>query len=142
METDPTTLLRKASLRVTRPRVAVLNALRAHPHATADSVAASVREELGSVSTQAVYDVLKALTAAHLVRRIETAGPAIFEPASNRDHHHAICRGCGAIQDVECARPTQCASPATPVDGFMIETVDVTYWGTCPGCSTAPSTPR
>jgi Fur family ferric uptake transcriptional regulator len=135
--TDATTLLRGASLRVTRPRVAVLDALADHPHADTDTIATAVRAGLGTVSTQAVYDVLRALTEAGLVRRIEPAGsPARFEMRVGDNHHHVVCRHCGAIADVDCAvgeRP--CLDPAEG-HGFVIDEAEVTYWGSCPECRT------
>lgn len=133
---DPTTLLREKSLRVTRPRIAVLNALAEHPHADADSVARVAREELGSVSTQAVYDVLRALTEADLVRRIEPAhSPARFEIRVGDNHHHIVCRNCGDIADVECAVGETPCLTASDTHGFVIDEAEVTYWGLCPGCS-------
>lgn len=139
---DPVTLLREAGLRVTRPRLAVMTALEAHPHADADSVSRVVRRELGAVSTQAVYDVLRALADAGLVRRIEPAGsPARYELRVGDNHHHLVCRGCGAIRDVDCAvgaRP--CLDTDTLDHGFVIDEAEVTYWGTCPDCHVASTT--
>src|SRR4051794_1067739 len=128
--------LRDAGLRVTGPRVAVLKALHAHPHGDTDTLADAARTELGAVSTQAVYDVLRALTDAHLVRRIEPAGsPARFELRVGDNHHHVVCRECGTIVDVDCAvgeRP--CLDPSD-AHGFAIDEAEVTYWGRCPDCS-------
>jgi Fur family ferric uptake transcriptional regulator len=135
-------LIRGAGLRVTRPRVAVLSALAERPHADADTVASAARAGLGSVSTQAVYDVLHAFTAAGLVRRIEPAGsPARFEVRVGDNHHHVVCRGCGAIEDVDCAvgaRP--CLDTEDTGHGFVIDEAEVTYWGTCPACRNRPTT--
>ena len=130
--------LREASLRVTRPRVAVLAALAGRPHADVDSVAAMVRGDLGSVSTQAVYDVLRALTAAGLVRRIEPAGsPSRYELHTGDNHHHMVCRSCGAISDVDCTvGKAPCLEPPND-QGFTIDEAEVTYWGLCPDCRTA-----
>jgi Fe2+ or Zn2+ uptake regulation protein len=133
---DPIVALRDAGLRVTGPRVAVLTALRDHPHADTDTLADAARIELGAVSTQAVYDVLRALTDARLVRRIEPAGsPARFELRVGDNHHHLVCRDCGTIADVDCAvgeRP--CLDPSD-AHGFAIDEAEVTYWGRCPDCS-------
>ena len=97
-------MLREAALRVTRPRVAVLNAVYAHPHADTDSIIGAVRRELPEVSHQAVYDVLRALTAAGLVRRIQPSGSvARYESRVGDNHHHVVCRSCGVIADVDCA---------------------------------------
>lgn len=138
---DPTSLLRAKSLRVTRPRMAVLNALADHPHADADSVARAARAELGSVSTQAVYDVLRALTEAGLVRRIEPAGsPARFETRRDDNHHHIVCRTCGDIADVACAVGSAPCLDASETHGFVIDEAEVTYWGTCPSCATTRPT--
>ena len=134
---DPTEALRGVGLRVTGPRVAVIEALRAHPHADTDTIATAVRAALGTVSTQAVSDVLRALSEAGLARRIEPAGsPARFELRVGDNHHHVVCRVCGVIADVDCAvgeRP--CLDPSIS-HGFVIDEAEVTYWGVCPDCST------
>lgn len=136
-QSDPEALLREASLRVTRPRVATLNAVQAHPHADTYTVIDAVREQHGAVSTQAIYDVLKALTDAGLVRRIELEGTsARYERRVGDNHHHAVCRGCGVIADVDCAvGATPCL--VAPDDlGFEVAEAEVTYWGTCHACRT------
>ena len=134
---SPEELLREASLRVTRPRVAVLRALAAHPHADADEVANLVRQDLGKVSTQAVYDVLKALAEARIVRRIEPQGsPARYETRVGDNHHHVVCRGCGVIGDVDCAVGHTPCLTASDDHGFTIDEAEVVYWGTCPDCTT------
>jgi Fe2+ or Zn2+ uptake regulation protein len=129
-------LLRGAGLRVTRPRVAVLTAVYEHPHADTDSIIGAVREDLGEVSTQAVYDVLRALTAASLVRRIEPAGSvARYESRVADNHHHVVCRSCGAIADVDCAvGDTPCLAPADD-HGYSIDEAEVIYWGICAACA-------
>ncbi|MGO1972919.1 MAG: Fur family transcriptional regulator [Propionibacteriaceae bacterium] len=131
----PADLLRGASLRVTAPRVAVLTTVYDQPHADADAIATAVRDKLGSVSTQAVYDVLAALTKAQLVRRIVPAGsPARYEARVGDNHHHMVCRSCGTIRDVDCAiGPAPCLE-AGETHGFEVEEAEVTYWGTCPDC--------
>ena len=134
---DPVALLRDAGLRVTRPRVAVIAALSQAPHSEVDRIAADVRAELGAVSTQAVYDVLRALTDAGLARRIEPAGsPALFELRVGDNHHHVVCRQCGAIADVECAHGSAPCLTASNDHGFAIDEAEVTYWGICPDCAT------
>ena len=136
LTTEPEELLRGASLRVTRPRVAVLRALAEHPHADVDTVANTVRADLGSVSTQAVYDVLKALTEARLVHRIEPQGsPARFETRVGDNHHHVVCRSCGRIADVDCAVGHTPCLTASDDHGFSIDEAEVVYWGTCSDCS-------
>ncbi|RSN13511.1 transcriptional repressor [Streptomyces sp. WAC 05977] len=132
-------MLRGASLRVTRPRVAVLTAVRDHPHADTDSIIGAVRTELGEVSHQAIYDVLRALTAAGLVRRIQPSGSvARYESRVGDNHHHVVCRTCGAIADVDCAvGPAPCLT-ASNDQGFVIEEAEVIYWGLCPDCAIEP----
>jgi Fur family transcriptional regulator, stress-responsive regulator len=129
-------MLRGVSLRVTRPRVAVLGAVHDHPHADTLSIFGAVREELGEVSQQAVYDVLRALTDAGLVRRIHPPGSvARYESRVGDNHHHVVCRSCGVIADVDC---TVGAAPCvTPSDdhGFAIDEAEVIYWGLCLECS-------
>jgi Fur family transcriptional regulator, stress-responsive regulator len=131
-------MLREAALRVTRPRVAVLSAVHDHPHADTDSIIGVVRADLGGVSHQAVYDVLRALTAAGLLRRIEPPGSvARYEARVGDNHHHVVCRSCGAIADVDCAvGPAPCLT-ASDDHGFKIDEAEVVYWGLCPGCLTA-----
>ncbi len=130
-------LLRGASLRVTRPRVAVLNAVYAHPHADTNSILGVVREQLGDVSQQAVYDVLNALTGARLVRRITPPGSvARYESRVGDNHHHVVCRSCGVIADVDCAvGEAPCLAPSD-AHGFVIDEAEVVYWGVCPACTT------
>ncbi|WP_214368291.1 Fur family transcriptional regulator [Pseudonocardia sp. H11422] len=133
-------MLRGVTLRVTRPRLAVLSAVHDHPHADTDSIIRVVRENLGDVSHQAVYDVLRALTAAGLVRRIQPPGSsARYESRVGDNHHHVVCRSCGAIADVDCAVGTAPCLTASHDHGFAIDEAEVIYWGLCPGCSTTPS---
>lgn len=133
-----TELLRAEGLRVTAPRLAVLEAVGAAPHATADQILTAVRRELPGVSVQGVYDVLHALTDAGLLRCIEPAGPpARYEPRTGDNHHHVVCRECGALDDVDCAvGHAPCLTPST-THGFSVDLAEVTYWGLCPGCRTA-----
>lgn len=136
--TDVETLLRGSGLRVTRPRLAVLEALRDHPHADTESVIARVRDDLGRVSHQAVYDVLRALTDAGLLRRIQPAGSvARYEVRVGDNHHHLVCRTCGVITDVECAVGEAPCLTAADDHGFVIDQAEVVYWGTCPECAAA-----
>ncbi|GIF10965.1 Fur family transcriptional regulator [Actinoplanes teichomyceticus] len=128
-------LLRAHGLRVTRPRLAVLDVLTGGGHLEVEEIARQVRTRLASVSTQAVYDVLGALSRAGLARRIEPAGsPARYEARVGDNHHHIVCRGCGVIADVDCAvgrRP--CLSPSEG-HGFALDEAEVTFWGLCPDC--------
>jgi Fur family transcriptional regulator, stress-responsive regulator len=130
--------LREADLRVTRPRVAVLDAVYAHPHADTDTIFGAVRTALPDVSRQAVYDVLAALTSAGLVRRIQPSGSvARYESRVGDNHHHVVCRSCGVIQDVDCAiGEAPCLTPSEH-NGFAVDEAEVIYWGLCPDCSTA-----
>jgi Fur family transcriptional regulator, stress-responsive regulator len=137
-ETECARMLRRASLRVTRPRVAVLSAVHANPHADTDAIVGAVRAELGQVSTQAVYDVLRALTGAGLVRRIEPAGSvARYESRVGDNHHHVVCRSCGAIEDVECAVGHAPCLTASDEHGFVVDEAEVVFWGACPDCAAA-----
>ncbi|WP_278237178.1 Fur family transcriptional regulator [Isoptericola sp. AK164] len=131
-------LLRDAGLRVTGVRLAVLRALGEHQHSTADTVVRAVRAELGSASVQAVYDSLHTLTDADLLRRVEPAGhPARYERRVGDNHHHVVCRGCGAVADVDCAvGPAPCLVPGD-AHGFSVDLAEVTFWGMCPACTDA-----
>jgi Fur family ferric uptake transcriptional regulator len=136
--TDAETQLRSGSLRVTRPRLAVLAAVHESPHADTDTVIGLVRRQLPTVSHQAVYDVLRALTDAGLIRRIQPAGStARYEARTGDNHHHAVCRSCGAIADVDCAVGHAPCLTASHDHGFVVEEAEVVYWGTCPACAAA-----
>jgi Fur family transcriptional regulator, stress-responsive regulator len=136
--------LRVADLRVTRPRVAVLEAVHVHPHADTETIFAAVRNGLPDVSRQAVYDVLNALNAVGLVRRIQPLGlVARYESRVGDNHHHVVCRSCGVIADIDCAvGEAPCLTPSDDnnvLDGFVLDEAEVIYWGLCPDCSTAGS---
>jgi Fe2+ or Zn2+ uptake regulation protein len=139
---SPTTAdeLRGAGLRVTAARVALLETLRDADHLGVETIAAGVRDRIGHVSLQAVYDALHALTAAGLVRRIEPAGgPAWFEGRTGDNHHHVVCRQCGAVADVDCAVGEAPCLTASDDRGFSIDEAEVIYWGMCPDCVNARS---
>jgi Fe2+ or Zn2+ uptake regulation protein len=134
--TDFEQLLRESALRVTRPRLAVLAAVYDHPHADTDSIIGVVRDDLGEVSHQAVYDVLRALTNAGLVRRIQPMDSvARYESRIGDNHHHVVCRSCGAIADADCAVGTTPCLTASHDHGYAIDEAEVIYWGLCPACS-------
>jgi Fur family transcriptional regulator, stress-responsive regulator len=136
-------VVRGAHLRVTRPRIAVLAAVHNNPHADTDSIISAVRRALGDVSHQAVYDVLRALTDARLVRRIHPAGSVgRYEARIGDNHHHVICRSCGAISDVDCAVGYTPCLTAADDSGFEIDEAEVIYWGRCPDCQPAENTPK
>ena len=139
--TDAAELLRGHGLRVTQPRLAVLDVLERQPHLRVDQVIGAVRRD-ASVSTQAVYDVLNALSDHGLVRRIQPRGSvARYEIETGDNHHHVVCRSCGAVTDVECAAgEAPCLDlPDTPsLDGFAVDEAEVTWWGLCPTCSPQP----
>lgn len=129
-------LLRDSSLRVTRPRLAVLNAVYDHPHADTNEIIDAVRADLGEVSHQAVYDVLRALTGAGLLRQIQPSGSvARYESRVGDNHHHIVCRACGAIADVDCAvGEAPCLAPSED-HGYVIDEAEVIYRGLCADCS-------
>lgn len=136
MTSDFEAQLRAASLRVTRPRLAVLAALRDHPHVDTETVISLVRVEHPKVSHQAVYDVLRALTDAGLVRRIQPAGAtARYESRVGDNHHHVVCRSCGAIADVDCTVGHSPCLTASDDRGYAVDEAEVVFWGTCPDCS-------
>jgi Fur family transcriptional regulator, stress-responsive regulator len=113
-----------------------LNALAAHPHSTADDITTQVRDQLGSVSIQAVYDVLHACVGAGLVRRIEPAGSsALYERRTGDNHHHLVCRVCGAVADVDCVvGSAPCLEPSDHA-GFDVHEAEVVFWGICSNCA-------
>ncbi|EWM19447.1 fur-family transcriptional regulator, ferric uptake regulator [Kutzneria sp. 744] len=132
-------MLRRAALRVTRPRVAVLTAVHAHPHADTDTILGAVRTDAGEVSHQAIYDVLKVLTNARLIRRIQPAGHvARYESRVGDNHHHVVCRACGVIADADCAVGSAPCLTASDEHGFVIDEAEVIYWGQCSDCAAAP----
>lgn len=137
--TDPRQQLRAVGLRVTAPRLAALEVLESHPHSTADFVAARVREQLGGVSTQTVYDVLRVCSERGLLRRIEPAGSSVrYESRTGDNHHHLVCRACGTIRDIDCATgEAPCLTPNAD-HGFVIDEAEVTFWGLCSQCQSNP----
>jgi Fur family ferric uptake transcriptional regulator len=133
---DAERLLRRHGLQVTAQRLAVLRAVSTHPHATADALADHVRERIGSISRQAVYDTLGTLVHRGLARRIQPAGsPARYEDRVGDNHHHLVCRTCGVMVDIDCAVGEAPCLTADDDHGFEIEEAEVIYWGYCPGCS-------
>ena len=134
--TDLPERLRGVGLRVTRPRLAVLAAVAEVPHADTDAVIGAVRRDLPDVSHQAVYDGLRALTEAGLVRRIQPRGSvARYESRVGDNHHHVVCRSCGVIADVDCAIAEAPCLVASDAGGFVIDEAEVIYWGLCPSCT-------
>lgn len=135
MPADPADLLRERGYRVTGQRLAVMRAVMGQPHLTADAVAETVRAELGSISLQAVYDVLSVLADVGLIRRIQPAGsPARFEARVSDNHHHVICRNCGRTADVDCAVGSAPCLTAVDDKGYEIDEAEVIYWGRCADC--------
>lgn len=132
----PAALLRSHGLRVTAARLAVLNALEGlPPHVTVDQVEQSARERIGALSTQAVYDIMRALHEVGVVRRIEPAGSAaLFETRVDDNHHHLVCRDCGRTVDVNCVvGEAPCLTPST-TSGFEVDEAEIIFWGRCPDC--------
>jgi Fur family ferric uptake transcriptional regulator len=127
--------LRGAGLRVTAARLAILDAVRSADHPGAEEIARAVRDRVGHVTIQAVYEALNALAAVGLVRRIEPAGSAArYEDRVGDNHHHIVCRGCGTVVDVDCVvGHAPCLEPAAS-EGFAIDEAEVTFWGLCSRC--------
>jgi Fur family ferric uptake transcriptional regulator len=141
MQADPADLLRQHGLHVTAQRLAVLRAVAALPHGTADAITEHVRDEIGTVSRQAVYDALNVLADHGTIRRIHPAGsPARFENRVGDNHHHLICRECARVLDVDCAVGYVPCLEASNDHGFAIDEAEVVYWGTCPDCRPAGPT--
>ena len=137
---DAERLLRRHGLQVTAQRLAVLRAMATHPHAAADELADDVRESIGSISRQAVYDALATLVDSGLARRIQPAGsPARYEDRVGDNHHHLVCRTCGVMIDIDCAVGETPCLTAEDDHGFDIDEAEVIYWGYCPGCRKRPA---
>ncbi len=135
MSSDMANLLRERGLQVTAQRMAVLRAVSARPHCTADDVAEDVRVEIGTISRQAVYDALNILAEKGIIRRIQPAGSAaLYEDRVGDNHHHVICRECGKAVDVDCAVGDTPCLTAADNSGYQIDEAEVIYWGTCPEC--------
>ncbi len=132
---DQVAVLRRQGVQVTAQRLAVLRAVAERPHCTAAEIEADVRAELGVVSLQAVYDALGTLTDKGIIRRIQPAGSAArYEDRVGDNHHHLICRSCGATVDIDCAAGfAPCLTPATDA-GYEVDEAEVVYWGRCPDC--------
>ena len=137
-DADSARALRASGQRVTAVRLAVLSQLNGHPHADVETIYGAVAGELGGVSRQAIYDALRTLATANLVRRFEPAGsPALYEGRVGDNHHHVVCRSCGATADVNCAvGSTPCLDPSD-AQGYLLDEAEVTYWGVCPRCQSS-----
>jgi Fe2+ or Zn2+ uptake regulation protein len=129
-------IIRGAGLRVTESRRAIFDALRAHPHASAEDIVGAVRPLVESTSLQSVYNALNDFALAGIARRIEPAGlPMLFELRVDDNHHHLVCTRCGAVEDVDCATgEAPCLTPSHD-HGFQVTTAEVTYWGVCASCA-------
>lgn len=135
MTADAADMLREHGVQVTAQRLAVLRAVSAQPHITADAVAETARDDIGSISRQSVYDALNTLVESGIVRRIQPAGsPARFETRVGDNHHHLVCRDCGVVIDVDCAVGYTPCLTASDDQGFEIDEAEVNYWGRCPAC--------
>lgn len=135
MAADPPDLLRQRGIQVTAQRLAVLRAVSGQPHITAEGVTEIVRNEIGAISLQSVYDTLALLVTEGVLRRIEPAGsPARFEDRVRDNHHHLICRMCGRVVDVDCAVGSAPCLTASDDKGYEIDEAEVAYWGRCPDC--------
>jgi Fur family transcriptional regulator, stress-responsive regulator len=140
---DPARLLRSRGVQVTAQRLAVLRAVASRPHGTADDVEDIVREEIGAISRQAVYDALGTLTDKGLIRRIQPArSPARYEDRVDDNHHHLVCRRCGVTVDVDCAVGSPPCLQASGDHGFTIDEAEVVFWGLCPACQATPESPH
>ncbi len=136
--TDPADILRSHQVQLTAQRLAVLNAVSARPHGTADEIEDIVRGEIGAVSRQAIYDALGILTDRGIIRRIQPArSPARYEDRVDDNHHHLVCRKCGVTVDVPCAVGSRPCLEAADDQGFAVDEAEVIYWGTCPACQSA-----
>lgn len=128
--------LREHGLRVTRPRLAVYEALRsAHDHPTAEELYRRLRTQPRHMSMATVYNCLEALTRSGLAARLDAGpGAARFEAETQR-HHHLICRGCGKVEDVFDPHldNLELAAP----DDFQIESHTVHFYGLCADCRNA-----
>src|ERR1700722_14427991 len=141
--TDEQALLRRHGVQVTAQRLAVLRAVSGRPHATAAEIDAAVRDEIGAISLQAVYDALGTLTEKGLIRRIQPASsPARYENRVGDNHHHLICRNCGRMVDTDCAVGVTPCLTAVDDAGYEIDEAEVIYWGRCPYCVAASAAER
>ena len=141
MSSDPADLLRQRGIQVTAQRLAVMRAVASQPHISADGISDVVRQEIGTISRQSVYDALTVLVPEGLIRRIQPAGsPARFETRVGDNHHHVICRECGRMSDVDCAVGAAPCLTAADDLGFEIDEAEVIYWGRCRDCTSSPHT--
>ena len=139
---DTAALFRRHGVQVTAQRLAVLRAVTERPHSTAAEIDATVRSEIGAISLQAVYDALAMLTGKGIVRRIQPArSPARYESRVGDNHHHLVCRSCGATVDVDCAVGETPCLTAADASGYEIDEAEVIYWGRCPDCTLAAASP-
>ena len=140
---DPLATLRTHRMPVTAQRLAVLRAVHSHPHATAEQIASVATQELGSISKQSVYDTLTTMVERGALRKIQPVGSvALYENRVGDNHHHVVCRSCGAVGDVDCAVGYRPCLSASHTHGFVIDEADVSYWGICAACAKNRKTNR
>ncbi|MHC0429895.1 Fur family transcriptional regulator [Streptomyces sp. O3] len=123
--------LRDVGLRVTGPRLEVLQVLTAGGHLDVETLTAVARERLGTLTSQAVYEMLRHFLETGLANRFERPGwPAVFE-ISGPAHQHALCVNCGRVDNVEMESP---APPEKALNGWRTDDAEVIFKGLCPDC--------
>lgn len=126
--------LKERNLSLTAVRLAVLEALHAHPHSDAARIFEVVQQRIPTASIQAVYNNLNTLVEHAIIREIKPKGmPSLYETRIGDNHHHVVCRRCSRVMDTDCRGYAPCLSPADD-HGFIIDEAEVVFWGTCPSC--------
>ena len=129
-----TQILKEKNLSLTAVRLSLLDAIEKNPHCDANLIISKVRDSISTATIQAVYNNLNALTDAGLIREIKPKGQSsLYETRINDNHHHIICRNCGAIEDTNCLGCAPCLSPSHH-HGFAIDEAEIVFWGICPHC--------
>lgn len=132
--------LRARGQRVTSQRLVINRMLRSRDqHVTAEEVLGAVTRTLPGTSLPTVYATLELFEQLGIVRRVNAAGGAVLFDSRTVDHHHAICRRCGRVQDLDARVELGAVMEAARTAGFAPDRAALVVDGVCASCGgTAP----
>lgn len=135
--TTPREELNRRSLRATRGRMRIHEALRASP---APLTVAELHALLGSDAPDlaTVYRALERFVDSDLARTIQFGdGLRRYESTDRRHHHHLVCTSCGSVSPIDSCQVESLEEEALRDHGFRVTSHLLELFGTCPRCSSA-----
>jgi Fur family peroxide stress response transcriptional regulator len=122
---------------LTRQRRVILDVVQdSEEHLTASEIFAAARERLSSISFATVYNSLRYLKDAGLIREITFGNAASRYDRETARHDHAVCTACGKLLDFDLAETAELMRLAARRSRFKPESVHLTLYGLCPDCKT------